>query len=171
MLNEFDGHKPEVHSSAFISNNCLIIGRASIGENASVWPGCVLRADVEDITVGSNTNIQDGTMVHSDHGLPVFIGKGVTIGHGAIIHGCVIGSNCLIGMGAVILSGAVIEDNCIIGAAALITENMKVPEGSLVLGVPGKVMRKITKEELARIYRSAEEYLKLAEVHRKSEGI
>ena len=168
MLREYDGHKPEIHSSAFISNNSLVIGRVSLGENVSIWPGCVLRADVEDIIVGSNTNIQDGTMVHSDHGLPVFIGNGVTVGHGAVIHGCRIGNNCLIGMGAIILSGAVIEDNCIIGAAALVTEKMKVPEGSLVLGVPGKISRKITKEELARVYRSAEEYLKLAEVHRKS---
>ena len=168
MLREFDGHKPEIHSSAFISNNSLIIGRASLGENTSVWPGCVLRADVEDIIIGSNTNIQDGTMVHSDHNLPVIIGKGVTVGHGAVIHGCRIGSNCLIGMGAIILSGSVIEDNCIIGAAALITENMKVPEGNLVLGVPGRIIRKITKEELGRVYRSAEEYLKLSEIHRKS---
>jgi carbonic anhydrase/acetyltransferase-like protein (isoleucine patch superfamily) len=169
MLKEFDGHKPEIHSSAFISNNSLIIGRVSIGERASVWPGCVLRADVEDILIGENTNIQDGVLAHPDISLPVIIGKGVTVGHGAVIHGCRIGSNCLIGMGAVILSGAVIEDNCIIGAAALVTENMKVHEGSLLLGVPGKVTRKITKEELGRIYRSAEEYLKLAEVHAKSQ--
>jgi len=168
MRKEFDGHKPETHSSAFISNNSLIIGRVSLGENVSVWPGCVLRADVEDILVGDNTNIQDGALLHPDHGLPVIIGKGVTVGHGAVIHGCRIGSNCLIGMGAIILGGAVIEDNCIIGAGALVTEKMKVSEGSLVLGVPGKIARKITKEDLARVYRSAEEYQKLAEVHRKS---
>jgi carbonic anhydrase/acetyltransferase-like protein (isoleucine patch superfamily) len=169
MIKEYDGHKPVIHSSAFSSKNSLIIGRVSLAEGVSVWPGCVLRADIEDILVGANTNIQDGALVHPDRGLPVIIGKNVTVGHGAIIHGCRIGSNCLVGMGAVILDGAVIEDNCIIGASALVTEKMKVDEGSLVLGVPGKITRKISKEELARIYRSAEEYVKLAEVHMKSE--
>ena len=167
MLREFDGHKPKIHSSAYISKNCLVIGRVSAGENVSIWPGCVLRADVEEIIIGSNTNIQDGVLIHTNHSLPVIIGKNVTVGHGAIIHGCTIGSNCLIGMGAIILDGAVIEDNCIIGAGALVTERFKVTEGNLMLGIPAKPARHITQEDMAEIYRSADEYIKLAEVHRK----
>ena len=168
MLREYDGHKPKIHSSAFVSKSCLVIGRVSLGENVSVWPGCVMRADVEDIIINANTNLQDGALIHPNHGMPVIIGKNVTVGHGAIIHGCRIGNNCLIGMGATILDGAVIEDFCIIGAGALVPENAKISEGSLVLGIPGKVTRQITQDDLAMIYRSAEEYIKLAEVHRKS---
>lgn len=166
MLREYDGHKPKAHSTAFISRNTLIVGRVSLAENVSVWPGCVIRADVEDVIISSNTNIQDGALLHPNKNLPVIIGKNVTVGHGAIIHGARIGSNCLIGMGAIVLDGAVIEDNCIIGAGALVTEYMKVGEGSLVLGLPGRVARKITKDELAAICRSAEEYVELAVKHK-----
>ncbi len=118
--------------------------------------------------MNANSNIQDGSLIHPNEGQPVMIGKNVTVGHGAVIHGCRIGNNCLIGMGAIILDGAVIEDNCIIGAGAVVTERQKISEGSLILGVPGKAARLITQDDLSRIYRSAEEYIKLAEVHRKS---
>jgi len=165
MIREFDGRKPEVHSSAFVSNNSLVIGRVNLGENVSVWPGCVLRGDVEDIIINRNSNIQDGALIHTNHGLPVIIGENVTVGHGAIIHGCRIGGNCLVGMGAIILDGAVIEDNCIIGAGALIPERAKVSEGSVMFGIPAKQARRITKEEMGEISRSAKEYVKLAAAH------
>ena len=168
MLREYEGNKPQVHSSAFLSKNCLVIGKVSLSENVSVWPGCVLRADVGEIIVNANTNLQDGVMVHPNHDLPVIIGKNVTVGHGAIIHGCRIGNNCLVGMGAIILDGAVIEDNCIIGAGALVPERMRVSEGSLMLGIPAKTARRITQDDLSEIYRSAEEYIGLAEMHRKN---
>ena len=166
MLKEYEGHKPKISSSAYVFENAILIGKVMLDAHSSVWPGCVLRGDVEDILVGERSNIQDGCILHSNYDLPVVVGKGVTVGHRAVLHGCKIGDNCLIGMGAVILDGAVIGDGCIIGAGALVTEKSVIPESSLVLGVPGKISRQVTPEEVEKIKKSAAEYIEFAKQHK-----
>lgn len=165
MIKDYDGHSPKVHSGAYISERSLVIGSVYLAEGVSVWPGCVLRADIADIIVKENSNLQDGVLIHTNHDQPVLIGAGVTVGHGAILHGCRIADNCLIGMGSIILDGAVIGERCIIGAGSVVTEHMRVPDGQLVLGVPGKIVRPITEEEIERIKKSAVEYVGLAHLH------
>jgi len=165
MLKAFNGYQPHIHPETLVFENTIIIGRVDLSRGVSVWPGCVLRADVEAIVVGEDTNLQDGVLVHTNYGMPAIIGKGTTVGHGAIIHGCRIGDNCLIGMGAILLDGAVIEDDCVIGAGALVTEGFVVTRGSLVLGLPGKIVRKLTAEEIAKNGHSAQEYLRLSQVY------
>lgn len=167
MLREYKDHKPKLHKTAFVFENAVVIGKVILDADVSVWPGCVLRGDVEDIIIGRGTNIQDGTIVHTNYGMPAIIGSGVTVGHRAVLHGCKIGDNCLIGMGAVVLDGAKIGNECIIGAGALVTENTVIPDGSLVLGIPGKVTRQVSGEEKEKIRRSAAEYIEFASMHKK----
>jgi carbonic anhydrase/acetyltransferase-like protein (isoleucine patch superfamily) len=137
-----------------------------IGPGASVWPGCVLRGDINFIEIGEASNVQDGTIIHLADNSPVRIAKFVTIGHAAVIHACTIEDECLIGMRATILDGAVIGRNSIIGAQTLVTQGMIVPPGSLVLGVPGKITRILEAEEQAEIRKWAEKYIRVAEAHR-----
>jgi carbonic anhydrase/acetyltransferase-like protein (isoleucine patch superfamily) len=165
MLKPFNGHQPHIHPETFIFETTVIIGRVELARGVSVWPGCVLRGDVERIAVGEDTNLQDGVLVHVNHDMPAVIGRGTTVGHGAIIHGCRIGDNCLVGMGATILDGAVVESDCIIGAGALVTKSTVIPRGSLVLGVPGRVTRQLTAAEIEKNRRSAEEYVLLAQTY------
>ncbi|OGS34510.1 MAG: gamma carbonic anhydrase family protein [Elusimicrobia bacterium RIFOXYB2_FULL_49_7] len=168
MIKDFNGIKPNISPTAYISDQSLVIGKVYLASGVSLWPGSVLRGDIEEILVGEDTNVQDGAVIHTKHDFPTVIGKAVTIGHRAVIHGCRIGNNCLIGMGAVILDGAIIEDNCLIGAGAIVPENMKIPAGSLALGVPARIKRALNKDELAKIEKSAQEYRKLAVSHRRS---
>ncbi|GAA4229920.1 carbonic anhydrase/acetyltransferase-like protein (isoleucine patch superfamily) [Sagittula marina] len=153
-----DGHTPRIHESAWVAPDANLIGRIVLSEASSVWFGCTLRGDNEEIRVGNGSNIQENVVCHTDMGYPLTIGEGCTIGHKAMLHGCTIGANVLIGMGATVLNGAVIERNCLIGAGALITEGMHVPEGSLVLGMPGKVVRDLTPEQIDGLRKSAESY-------------
>ncbi|HBU69565.1 MAG TPA: gamma carbonic anhydrase family protein [Elusimicrobia bacterium] len=169
MIKEYDGHKPKIHPSAFISKNSLLIGRVNIDSEASVWPGCVLRGDVEDIIVRQGSNIQDGVMVHTNYDMPVVVGKGVTVGHGAILHGCIIGDNCLIGMGAILLDGCVIGDNCIIAAGCLVREKEHIPPRSLVVGVPARIARPIAAEEIEKIMKSSAEYIEFSRKHKEND--
>ena len=141
-----------------------VIGDVTIGESSSVWYNAVIRGDTESITIGENTNIQDNAVLHTSHDAPLVIGDNVTIGHGAIVHGCTIGNNVLIGMGAIILDGTVVEDNCIIGAGALVTQNKNIPAGSLAMGNPAKVVRAITEEEKESIIENANNYAHEASV-------
>jgi len=157
---------PTVDPTAYIAAGATMIGDVRIGRLASVWPGCVLRGDINFIEIGEATNVQDGTIIHLADGYPVRIGKFVTIGHGAMIHACTIEDECLVGMRATILDGAVIGKNSIIGAQALVTQGMIVPPGSLVLGMPGKVEKTLAPEEQAGIRTWAEKYVKVAEAHR-----
>lgn len=166
MIKNYHIYKPKINSQAYVAKQALIIGRVTLAKYVSVWPGSVLRGDIEEILIGERSNLQDGVLVHTNHAQPVIVGQGVTVGHGAILHGCKIGDNCLIGMGAIILNGAVIGDNCIIGAGSVVTEKMRVVSNSLVLGVPGKIVRQVTKEELERIQNSSNEYLKLSKIKR-----
>ncbi len=147
--------RPHVDNSTFIATGARIIGDVTIGANAGIWFNTVLRGDVQPITVGQYTNIQDNCTVHVLYDTPAVIGEYVTVGHGAILHGCTIASNCLIGMGAIILSYAEIGENCIIGAGSLIAEGKKIPPNSLVVGSPGKIIRTVTPEEILAIRQSA----------------
>lgn len=160
-------YEPKVDGSVFLAPNSTIIGRCCIEENSSIWFNAVLRADVNEIRIGKNTNIQDGTVIHCDHDYSTVIGENVTVGHNAIIHGCKIGSSCIIGMGATILDGAEVGNNVIVGANSLITSEKSIPGGVLVLGSPAKVVRELTTEELEGIKSSAEGYVSKAKEYMK----
>lgn len=143
----------------FIAENATVLGSVIIHNNVSVWFNAVIRGDNDPITIGEDTNIQDGAVVHTDEGIPLNIGKGVTVGHKAMLHGCTIGDNSLIGINSVILNHAKIGNNCIIGANALITHGKEIPDNSMVLGSPGKVVREVTDEEIEYLKFSAEHYV------------
>lgn len=157
IIKPCNGKSPEIHSEARVAENAAIIGDVEIGAGASVWYGAVIRADACTIRVGENSNVQDCCCLHGARDTTV--GKNVTIGHGAIVHGCTVEDNCLIGMGATLLDGAVIGEGSIIGAGALVGENKIIPPRSLVVGVPGKVIREVTDEQFEGILKNAETYV------------
>ena len=160
MLRPFRGVLPRVHPTAFIDDSAQVIGDVDIGEESSVWMGVVIRGDVNRIRIGRRTNVQDGTVVHAMiHTHPTAIGDHVTIGHGALVHGCTIDDQCLIGMGAILLNGAQVGSQSIVAAGTLVTEGMKVPPKSLVMGSPGKVKRLLTQAEIADIHGYADRYV------------
>lgn len=149
-------------SEVFVAKNATVIGEVVIGDHAGIWFGAVIRADKDCITIGSLSNIQDNAVVHTSRGHPVRIGDQVSVGHGAILHGCTIEDRVLVGMGAIVLNGAVIGSGSIIGAGAVVTEGKQVPPGSMVLGVPGKVIKETTFEQQEEIVKNAEIYRVLA---------
>lgn len=159
MIRNYKDNIPVIHESCFVAESADIIGRVSLEENCSIWFGAVIRGDCNSIHIGKGSNIQDNCTVHVGHKEAVKIGEYVTVGHNAIIHGCKIGSNTLIGMGAVILNNAEIGEGTIIGAGSLVTENKKIPSGVLCMGSPAKVIRELTEEEKRRIKESAKFYL------------
>jgi gamma-carbonic anhydrase len=160
QLITFEKQKPQLHKSAFVAPGALLIGDVSLGENSSVWFGAIVRADIYPIKVGKASNIQDGTIVHVTAGkYPVIIGDKVSIAHAVMIHGCVIEDECLIGMRSTILDGAKIGHHSIVAAGALVTEGMQVPPYSVVMGVPGKVVRKVRPDELVRIEKNWQHYI------------
>lgn len=143
----------------WVADSAAVIGNVQLDKNVGIWFGAVIRGDNDPIHIGENSNIQDNCVLHSDEGLPLTIGQYVTVGHKAILHGCTIGDNTLIGMNAVILNGAKIGRNCLIGANALIPEGKVIPDNSLVMGMPGKVVRELGEEDAARLRESAEYYV------------
>lgn len=153
----------------FIAPNASVIGNVTFGENVSVWYGAVIRADVEAIIIGNNSNIQDTAVLHADPGDPTIIGNDVTVGHGAIIHGAIVGDCSLIGMRATILNKAKIGKNCIIGACALVTEGMIIPDNSLVVGIPAKIVRQISEQQATGLKMSAVHYVEMANRHENGE--
>lgn len=158
-----DGVAPDIDPDVgFIAPNAVLIGDVEIGPEAGIWFGVVMRGDIERISIGARSNVQENAVLHTDKGFPLSIGTNCTIGHGAIIHGCTIGDNSLIGMGATVLNGARIGKNCLIGANALITEGKDIPDNSLVVGAPGKVIRTLGPEAAADLAASAERYVKNA---------
>lgn len=161
---------PRIDPSAFIHPSAVIIGDVTIGAKASIWPTCVLRGDINSIEVGEGSNVQDGTIVHLADEYGVRIGNYVTIGHKAMIHACVIGDECLIGMSATILDGAVIGARSIVGAGALVTKGMEVPPGSLVLGMPAKVVKTLDEAAQAGLRDWAEKYIQVAAAFRRRAG-
>ncbi|TQQ85672.1 gamma carbonic anhydrase family protein [Peptacetobacter hominis] len=164
MIRDFEGIKPEIHESVYVSESAEIIGKVSIGENSSVWYTSVIRGDDEYIKIGKNTNIQDGTVIHGE--LKTEIGDNVTIGHRAIVHGAKVGNNSLIGMGAILLDGAEIGEFSIVGAGALVTSGKKFPDGMLIIGSPAKAVRELTDEEKKGLLKSADMYVETAEKHK-----
>lgn len=159
---------PQIDPSAFIHESAEVIGKVIIGKNVSVWPNAVIRGDMEEIIIGEGTNIQDNTVIHTDFGTPTILGRGISVGHSVIIHSCTVKDNCLVGMGAILLDGVIIEEECLIGAGALVSPGKTIPRGSLVIGVPAKVRRTLEAEEINHIAKNAEDYLKLAESHRRT---
>lgn len=159
---KLDGRGPvfPVSGDAWVAPNATLIGDVRLDEEASVWFGAILRGDNEPLTVGARSNVQDGCVFHTDMGFPLSIGADCTIGHNAILHGCTIKDNSLVGMGATVLNGAVIGSNCIIGANALIGEGKEIPDNSLVVGVPGKVIRTLPDEAAEAIRKSAAGYVR-----------
>ncbi len=161
---------PQIDPSAYVSRHAVLVGDVSIAKNASVWPGCVLRADINSIEIGEFSNVQDGVMVHLADDAGVKVGKYTTIGHGAIIHACQIGDECLIGMGAIILDKAVIGKNSIVGAGALVTKNTVIPEGSLVLGSPAKVVKCLDEKTKEGLAYWSKKYAHLAQAAKEKEA-
>lgn len=149
-----DGH--------FIAENATVIGSVRLKDRSSVWFNCVLRGDNDWLEVGERSNIQDGGILHTDPGIPLIVGDGVTVGHRAMLHGCRVGDNSLIGIGSTLLNGSVIGRNCIVGAHSLVTENKEFPDGSLILGSPARVARELSDEEIAHISWSADIYVENA---------
>jgi gamma-carbonic anhydrase len=166
----FLARDPQVDPTAYVAAGATLIGDVRLGPRASVWPGTVLRGDINFIEVGEGTNIQDGTIVHLADDHPVRIGKYVTIGHAAMIHACTIEDECLIGMQATVLDGAIVGRNSIVGAHSLVTQGMVIPPGSMVVGVPAKVVKTLAPEKQAGLRQWAEKYVQVAAAHRARFG-
>ena len=160
MIYELENNTPKLDPVCWVASNATIIGKVELKKNSNVWFNAVLRGDLEPIIIGENSNVQDGSVIHTDPGCPVTVGNGVTLGHLVMLHGCTIEDNCLVGIGSTILNKAKIGKNSIIGAHSLITENKIIPERSLVIGSPGKVVRHVTNEEIENINENASHYVK-----------
>jgi len=170
MIKKFRNKTPIIPNSCYISESVDIIGEVELGEEVNIWFGTVIRGDMNYIKIGSRTNIQDNSTVHVTTGIaPTIIGNGVTIGHNAIIHGCTIEDNCLIGMGSIIMDNALIGENSLIGAGAVVPPNMKIPPNSLVVGLPAKVVRQINKTEKSEIFERAQHYIDFANEYKNIE--
>lgn len=150
---------PKIDPDSWIAPNATVIGEVEIAKGASIWWNCTLRGDTDLLSVGENSNIQDNSVLHTDPGIPLVVGKNVTVGHRVILHGCTVGDNSLIGMGSTLLNGSVIGKNCLIGANTLIPEGKVIPDRSLVVGLPGRIVRELTDEEVAGLQTSADRYV------------
>ena len=170
LIRPFDGHSPVIANSAWVAPNATLIGRVTLGNDASVYYGAVLRADTDSITIGAGSNIQDNVSVHCDVGIPTSVGERVSVGHSAVLHGCTVEDDCLIGMGATVLNGAVIGAGSLVAAGAVVLEGTIVPPGCLVAGVPAKVRRELTEDERAHITDNAAHYLELSQKHQAIGG-
>jgi carbonic anhydrase/acetyltransferase-like protein (isoleucine patch superfamily) len=169
LIVSLSDHSPEIGPGAYVHDAACVIGRVSLGRDVSVWPNATIRGDTDRIAVGAATNVQDGAVLHADAGSPCTIGRAVTIGHLACVHGCTVEDEVLVGIGAIILNGSVVGTGSIVGAGAVLPEGTIVPPGSLVLGTPGRVVRKITDAQRADIRRSAEHYVAMVDIHRGTE--
>ena len=167
MKERMDDLVPRTAPTAYIHPTAVVSCNVTLGENVSVWPCAVLRGDIAEIVVGENSNIQDNACVHVNYNCPAIIGRGVTVGHGAIVHGSKIGDNCLIGMNAVVLESE-IGPNCLIGAGSVVTAGKHIPAGSLVMGVPAKVVRELTEDEINSMLQNAREYVRLGKKFKDS---
>jgi carbonic anhydrase/acetyltransferase-like protein (isoleucine patch superfamily) len=167
VIRTYRGHVPQIAATAYVDPQAVVIGDVVIGEHSSVWPCTVIRGDVHSIRIGARCSIQDGSVLHVQHDeYGLTLGDGITVGHNVILHGCTIGSRCLIGMGSIILNGAKVGEGSIIAAGALIPERMEVPPGSVVMGAPGKIRRQTTPADLDAIDRNAARYVEYSELHR-----
>ena len=168
MLIKFKDKVPQVDQSVYIAEGAKIIGDVTIRAEASVWFNCVLRGDIDYIQIGQRTNVQDGTIIHLDHGFPCIIGDDITIGHRTVIHGCTIGNGAMISMGATILTGAKIGENSIVGAGTVVLEGQEIPQGCVALGIPAKIKREVTEVDIDRVSKGKDEYVKLAKLARQT---
>jgi len=157
---------PRIAKTAFVHSSAVVIGNVTLGEHVSVWPTAVLRGDRDAITIGDETNVQDGAVLHCDPGLPCVVGRRVTIGHRAVVHGCTVEDGALIGIGAVVLNGAVVGAGSLVAAGAVVSEGMIIPAGSLVVGVPAKVLRPLNQEQRERVGKGYRTYVDLKESYR-----
>jgi carbonic anhydrase/acetyltransferase-like protein (isoleucine patch superfamily) len=157
---------PRIDASAWVADSASVIGRVTLLAQASVWYGAVLRGDNDMITVGERSNVQDGAVLHTDHGYPLTLGSGVTLGHQVMLHGCTVGDGSLVGIGSVILNGARIGKRCLVGAGSLVTEGKEFPDGVLIVGRPAKVVRELTAEQIERLVYSSAHYVENALRHR-----
>jgi carbonic anhydrase/acetyltransferase-like protein (isoleucine patch superfamily) len=164
----FHGTSPTIDESAWLAPTAAVIGNATIEAAASLFYGAVVRADMDEIWLGPGSNLQDNVVVHTDFGFPTRIGAGVSVGHAAVVHGCTVEDNCLIGMNATVLNGAVIGTGSLVAAGSVVLEGTRIPPRSLVAGVPGKVRRELTEEEYEKVLRNAEHYRALAAQHRSA---
>lgn len=162
-LYELDGLAPQVDASAWVADSAQVIGQVRLDAQASVWFGCVLRGDGDRIHIGEGSNIQEGSVLHVDAGMPLRVGRHVTVGHGVMLHGCTVGDESLIGIGAVVLNGAQIGKNCLVGAGALVTEGKSFPDGSMILGSPARVVRQLSPEQIEGLRQSARHYIENAQ--------
>ena len=160
--------KPRIDPSAFIAPNATVLGDVTVEKDSSIFFGAVIRGDRKPIVIGRGSNVQDNCVLHVDPDWALRIGENVTVGHGAILHGCTVGDGTLIGMGAIVLNGAVIGKNCIVAAGALVSQNTVIPDGSLVIGVPGKVRRELTEEEIAANLQNAAAYVEEGREYRSA---
>lgn len=151
--------QPDVAESAWVAESAQVIGRVTLEEDVSIWFNAVLRGDSDHLHIGRGSNIQDGSVLHADHGFPLVLGEGVTVGHQVMLHGCTVGDHSLIGIGAVVLNGARIGKHCLVGAGSLVTEGKEFPEGSLIMGSPAKAVRQLTPEQIAGLKASAAHYI------------
>lgn len=156
---ELDGVRPELHPESWIAESATVLGRVVMHKDSSVWFGATVRGDNDPVIIGEGSNVQDGSVLHTDVGVPLTIGKHVTIGHLVMLHGCEIGDGSLIGIGSIILNGAKIGKNCLIGANSLITENKVIPDGSMVMGAPGKVVRELTEQQIQMMQAGSHHYV------------
>ena len=161
----FDGHEPDISADAWVAPNASVIGKVRIAADANVWFGAVLRGDIDEIVLGPGSNLQDNVVVHTELGSPTVIGAGVSVGHGAVVHGCRIEDGCLIGMNATVLNGAVVGADSLVAAGAVVLEGTIVPPRSLVAGVPAKVRRELSDEEVAGLHGNSERYVERAAVY------
>jgi len=158
-LYQLDDLKPSIHPSAWVADNAQVMGHVTLAENSSIWFGVVIRGDTSTISVGKGSNVQDNSVLHADLGLPLVIGDGVTVGHQVMLHGCTVGNNSLIGIGAIVLNGAKIGNNCLVGAGALVTEGKEFPDGSMIIGSPAKAVRMLSPEQIEGLKMSAQHYI------------
>lgn len=165
LILPFDDQEPVIESSAWVAPNATIVGNVTLGADSSVFYGAVLRADMDSISIGSHSNLQDNVVVHCDFETPTRVGSGVSVGHSAVLHGCTVEDDCLIGMSATVLNGAVIGAGSLVAAGAVVLEGTVIPPGSLVAGVPAKVRRALTPEEFDHIRENAAHYVELSRRH------
>ena len=165
---ELDGHAPHLAEGAWVAESAEVIGKVELHKNASVWPKVVIRGDNDLIQVGEGSNIQDASILHTDPGYPLLIGKDVTVGHQVMLHGCTIGDGSLIGIGAVVLNGAKIGKGCLVGAGALVTEGKEFPDGSMIIGSPAKAVKELSPEQMAGIGDISGRYVKNAQRYIKT---
>ena len=165
---ELDGNAPQLAEGAWVAESAEVIGKVELHKNANIWPKVVIRGDNDLIQIGEGSNVQDASVLHTDPGYPLVIGKQVTVGHQVMLHGCSIGDGSLIGIGAVILNGAKIGKHCLVGAGALVTEGKEFPEGSMIIGSPAKVVKDLTPEQITGIGQIAGRYVKNAQRYIKT---